>query len=73
MSKGLVYHKDGSFTRPDTDYRSFISREPGAEFPPEVGRYALYISPGCPWVSSAHLPVACGGALHLQQHRLIAP
>ncbi|CEJ89717.1 hypothetical protein VHEMI05543 [[Torrubiella] hemipterigena] len=49
MSKGLIYHKDGSFTRPDTDYRSFISREPGAEFPPEAGRYALYISPGCPW------------------------
>jgi Predicted glutathione S-transferase len=32
-------------------FRNFISREPGAQFPPEKGRYHLYVSYACPWVS----------------------
>ncbi|CAI9090540.1 OLC1v1025339C1 [Oldenlandia corymbosa var. corymbosa] len=30
---------------------SFISREPNSDFPPQAGRYHLYISYGCPWAS----------------------
>lgn len=31
------------------DWNFCISREPGATFPPEVGRYHLYVSHACPW------------------------
>ncbi|KAH6884237.1 glutathione S-transferase [Thelonectria olida] len=44
-----VYHKSGSFTRPDSAFRDAVSRDPNAKFPAEKGRYALYLSPGCPW------------------------
>ncbi|KIH93734.1 glutathione S-transferase [Sporothrix brasiliensis 5110] len=40
---------DGSFVRPDSEFRQTISSEPGARYPPEKGRYALYFAPGCPW------------------------
>ncbi|CAM6101231.1 unnamed protein product [Calypogeia fissa] len=47
--------KDGEFKRPPSSYRNFISSEPGAEFPPEAGRYHLYISYACPWASRCYL------------------
>ncbi|CAK7215243.1 S-glutathionyl-(chloro)hydroquinone reductase [Sporothrix bragantina] len=40
---------DGNFIRPDSEFRNTISSEPGARYPPEKGRYALYFAPGCPW------------------------
>ncbi|KAK9320092.1 glutathione S-transferase [Lipomyces orientalis] len=40
---------DGEFRRKPSSYRKFISRESGAEYPPEKGRYHLYISWACPW------------------------
>ncbi|KAK7705311.1 hypothetical protein SLS64_008148 [Diaporthe eres] len=43
------YQKDGHFTRPASTFRNFISRAPGSKYPPEANRYALYLSPGCPW------------------------
>ncbi|KAL3952445.1 hypothetical protein ACCO45_012388 [Purpureocillium lilacinum] len=33
----------------DSTFRNFVSNQPGAQFPAEAGRYALYVSPGCPW------------------------
>jgi len=41
--------KDGAFNRKPSVFRNFISSKPGAEFPPEAGRYHLYISYACPW------------------------
>ncbi|KAL3439696.1 glutathione S-transferase [Aspergillus insuetus] len=41
--------KEGAFVRPPTQFRSFISSEPGAVFPAEPGRYHLYVSYACPW------------------------
>lgn len=41
--------KSGEFKRQQSVFRSFISREPGAQFPPEKGRYHLYVSYACPW------------------------
>ncbi|KAJ5106750.1 Glutathione S-transferase omega-like 2 [Penicillium angulare] len=41
--------KSGEFKRQQSAFRSFISREAGAEFPPEKGRYHLYVSYACPW------------------------
>ncbi|OIP99075.1 MAG: glutathione-dependent reductase [Zetaproteobacteria bacterium CG2_30_46_52] len=37
----------GSFERPDAVFRHWIKE--GGEFPPEAGRYHLYVSLACPW------------------------
>ena len=47
--------KDGRFRRPDSKFRSWISSEPGAEFPPEKDRYVLYINLGCPWAHRSNI------------------
>ncbi|KAF7175560.1 hypothetical protein CNMCM7691_009125 [Aspergillus felis] len=41
--------KSGEFKRQQSVFRNFISREPGAQFPPEKDRYHLYVSYACPW------------------------
>jgi len=43
--------KKGSFVRPDSSFRNFI--EEGGRFPPEAGRYHLYVSFACPWAHRA--------------------
>ncbi|EXJ88695.1 glutathione S-transferase [Capronia coronata CBS 617.96] len=40
---------DGHFRRKDSVFRDWISTEPGARFPPEPNRYAIYANLGCPW------------------------
>ncbi|TAQ87535.1 hypothetical protein B7494_g4140 [Chlorociboria aeruginascens] len=39
--------KSGEFKRPQSQMRNFIQK--GGEFPPEKGRYHLYVSYACPW------------------------
>ena len=39
----------GEFKRGQSAFRNFISKKPGAEFPPEKSRYYLYVSYACPW------------------------
>lgn len=46
VSKG---DKTGEFKRQVSSFRDSISREPGARYPPEKGRYHLYVSYACPW------------------------
>ncbi|KAM3123749.1 hypothetical protein ACQ2H7_002974 [Candidozyma auris] len=41
--------KDGAYRRLPSQFRNSISREPGAEFPPDLNRYHLYVSLACPW------------------------
>ncbi|KAI1775318.1 glutathione S-transferase [Hypoxylon cercidicola] len=41
----------GEFKRQNSSFREWISKEPGAKFPPEKGRYHLYISYACPWAN----------------------
>ncbi|KAJ9644735.1 S-glutathionyl-(chloro)hydroquinone reductase [Coniosporium tulheliwenetii] len=41
--------KSGEFKRQQSVFRNHISKEPGAEFPPEKDRYHLYVSYACPW------------------------
>ncbi|MCJ1247717.1 S-glutathionyl-(chloro)hydroquinone reductase [Trapelia coarctata] len=41
--------KTGEFKRGQSAFRNWISKKPGAEFPPEQGRYHLYVSYACPW------------------------
>ncbi len=45
---------DGAFQIKESSFRQFISRQPGAEFLPEKGRYHLYISYACPWASKCY-------------------
>ncbi|KAL4925899.1 haloacid dehalogenase, type II [Aspergillus undulatus] len=47
--------KDGHFRRKDSVFRSWISRAPDAEFPPEKDRYVLYLNYGCPWAHRTNL------------------
>lgn len=44
-----VDDKSGEFKRQVSSFRNWISRESGAQFPPERGRYHLYVSYACPW------------------------
>ncbi|CZT20280.1 related to ECM4 protein (involved in cell wall biogenesis and architecture) [Ramularia collo-cygni] len=41
--------KSGEFKRQTSQFRNFISKEAGAEFPAEKDRYHLYVSYACPW------------------------
>jgi len=41
--------KSGEFKRQQSVFRSWIENKPDAEFPPEKGRYHLYVSYACPW------------------------
>ncbi|KAK6944656.1 hypothetical protein RJ641_025758, partial [Dillenia turbinata] len=41
----------GAFLRTPSTFRNFISQEPNSSFPPESGRYHLYMSYACPWAS----------------------
>jgi putative glutathione S-transferase len=41
--------KSGEFKRQQSVFRSWIENKPNAEFPPEKGRYHLYVSYACPW------------------------
>lgn len=50
-----VTDSDGQFRRQASKFRSWISSEPGAEFPPEKDRYVLYINRGCPWAHRANI------------------
>lgn len=45
-----INDKAGEFKRQVSSFRDFISREPGAKYPPEKGRYHLFVSYACPWV-----------------------
>lgn len=42
---------DGDFVRQTQRFRSQVSSGPDAAFPPEAGRYHLYVSYACPWAS----------------------
>ncbi|KAI9830617.1 MAG: hypothetical protein M1819_005427 [Sarea resinae] len=49
----LPHDKSGEFKRGQSQFRNFISKEPGAEFPAEKDRYHLYVSYACPWAHRA--------------------
>lgn len=55
----------GEFRRQDSRFRDSISDEEGATFPPESGRYHLYISLACPW---AHRTLIFRALKGLEKH-----
>ena len=46
---------DGSFIRPESPYREFISNPGEGKFPAEAGRYELIVAYACPWAHRALL------------------
>ena len=46
---------EGAFDRDETTFRSRIRDDTGADFPPEAGRYHLYVARACPWAHGAVL------------------
>lgn len=46
----------GEFKRQQSSFRNWISKDKNAKFPAEKGRYHLYVSYACPWVSAAEPP-----------------
>jgi glutathionyl-hydroquinone reductase len=57
--------KDGEFRRQPSQFRNFISSQPGSRFAPESGRYHLYVSYACPW---AHRTLIVRALKGLQSH-----
>lgn len=47
--------KDGHFRRQASQFRDWISSEPGARFPPAAKRYILYLNRGCPWAHRTNI------------------
>jgi glutathionyl-hydroquinone reductase len=48
-SLGRESADDGSFRRQESQFRRWVSDDPDAEFPPQAGRYHLYVARACPW------------------------
>jgi putative glutathione S-transferase len=48
-SFGSEIFGDGSFQRQDSRFRNLVSDEASSRFPPESGRYHLYVARACPW------------------------
>lgn len=42
--------KSGAFVRSESGYRHVVA-EDSKDFPPEAGRYHLYVSWACPWAN----------------------
>ena len=49
----------GAFKRVDSVFRNFI--EEGGDFPPESGRYHLYVANACPWANRCHMILTMKG------------
>ncbi|KAE9378947.1 hypothetical protein N431DRAFT_396850 [Stipitochalara longipes BDJ] len=47
--KSVIDPATGEFKRPAAQFRDFISSKSNTKFPPEKGRYHLYVSYACPW------------------------
>ena len=41
----------GNFVRSASTFRNFISSESDAQYPPESGRYHVYVNLACPWAN----------------------
>lgn len=65
--------KSGEFKRQVSSFRDAISREPGAKYPPEKGRYHLFVSYACPWVRTCAPRFLTPRVLRVISRMLTAP
>ena len=49
MSKLAPPNPQGEYIRPRSEFRNFVGTTPDHPYPPESGRYRLYVGLGCPW------------------------
>ncbi len=63
FSLGREGADDGSFRRQESQFRRWVSDEPGSDLPPVAGRYHLYVARACPW---AHRTIIARGLMGLQ-------
>ncbi len=49
MSQLAPRNKSGEYIRPASQFRNFISTQPGNLYQPQSGRYRLFVGLGCPW------------------------
>lgn len=49
MSQMAPRDRNGSYLRPSSQFRDTVSPELDHAYPPESGRYHLYVGLGCPW------------------------
>jgi putative glutathione S-transferase len=63
FSLGREGADDGSFRRQESQFRRWVSDDPGSEFPVQAGRYHLYVARACPW---AHRTIIARGLMGLR-------
>jgi putative glutathione S-transferase len=63
FSLGREGADDGSFRRQESQFRRWVSDEPGSGLPPVAGRYHLYVARACPW---AHRTIIARGLMGLE-------
>jgi glutathionyl-hydroquinone reductase len=49
MSQLAPRNQTGEYIRPDSEFRNAIATEDSNPYPPQAGRYRLYVGMGCPW------------------------
>jgi putative glutathione S-transferase len=49
MSQLAPRNKTGEYIRPDSTFRNTVSTASNPPYPPQAGRYKLYVGMGCPW------------------------
>jgi glutathionyl-hydroquinone reductase len=65
--------KDGRFHRQTSSFRERISREAGARFPAEAGRYHVYVSYACPWAHRVMIVRSLRGLEHALGMSIVDP
>jgi glutathionyl-hydroquinone reductase len=46
---GAAETDDGGFVRQESHFRRWVTADGSSDFPPEAGRYHLYVARACPW------------------------
>ncbi len=65
--------RDGEFKRADTQFRNWITSGSNSDFPPESGRYHLYVSHACPWAHRTMIYRALKGLTDAIDHTYVDP
>ena len=64
--------ENGNFKRTAAGFSHTVA--PGGRFPPEAGRYRLYVALGCPWangcLTALHLNILVQGVMTMNQRRV---
>jgi putative glutathione S-transferase len=68
---GRIETGSGAYARPESTFRERIER--GGRYPPEAGRYHLYISLACPWASRTNMARSLKGLTEVVGMSIVHP